>query len=168
MPKAFKGKWPKGENTNMRYYETLYIINPNLADEDYRAVVAKFTDVVEKNQGVVTKVDEWGKKTLAYDIKKFDKGFYVLLQFCGEAGLTAELKREMGLDDRILKYQTIKLSDNADLEKLMPEPAPSQAEKDEAKPGEAEKDEAKPAETVEEGTTTEEASTEDEGEKDGL
>ena len=109
----------------MRYYETLYIINPNLAEEDYRAVVAKFTDAVEKNKGVVTKVDEWGKKSLAYDIKKFDKGSYVLLQYCGEAGLTAELKRELGLDDRVLKYQTIKLSDNADLEKLKPKPDPS-------------------------------------------
>ena len=116
----------------MRYYETLYIINPNLAEEDYRAVVAKFTDAVEKNKGVVTKVDEWGKKTLAYDIKKFDKGFYVLLQYCGEAGLTAELKRELGLDDRILKYQTVKLSDNADLEKLKPKPDPSEAESVEA------------------------------------
>ncbi|MCP4576978.1 MAG: 30S ribosomal protein S6 [Deltaproteobacteria bacterium] len=142
----------------MRYYETLYIINPNLAEEDYRAVVAKFTDVVGKNKGVVTKVDEWGKKTLAYDIKKFDKGFYVLLQFCGEADLTAEVKREMSLDDRILKYQTIKLSDNADLEKLMPKPDPSEAE---------------PVETVEveavkETENSEETGTEGGGEKDGL
>ena len=137
----------------MRYYETLYIINPNLADEDYRVVVAKFTDVVEKNGGVVTKVDEWGKKTLAYDIKKFDKGFYVLLQFCGEAGLTAELKRELGLDDRVLKYQTIKLSDNADLEKLKPEPVP---------------DEPEPVEVVEEAADSEKTGTEGEGEEDGI
>jgi len=139
----------------MRYYETLYIINPNLADEDYRAVVAKFTDVVEKNSGVATKVDEWGKKTLAYDIKKFDKGFYVLLQFCGEAGLTAELKREMGLDDRVLKYQTIKLSDNADPEKLKPEPVP-----DEAEPEPVEADEA--------AADSEKTGTEGEGEEDGV
>ena len=137
----------------MRYYETLYIINPNLADEDYRVVVAKFADVVEKNGGVVTKVDEWGKKTLAYDIKKFDKGFYVLLQFCGEAGLTAELKRELGLDDRVLKYQTIKLSDNADLEKLKPEPVP---------------DEPEPVEVVEEAADSEKTGTEGEGEEDGI
>ena len=142
----------------MRYYETLYIINPNLAEEDYRAVVAKFTDVVGKNKGVVTKVDEWGKKTLAYDIKKFDKGFYVLLQFCGEADLTAEVKREMSLDDRILKYQTIKLSDNADLEKLMPKPDPSESEPVEAVEVEA----------VEEAENSEETGTEGEGEKDGL
>ena len=140
----------------MRYYETLYIINPNLAEEDYRAVVAKFTDAVEKNKGVVTKVDEWGKKTLAYDIKKFDKGFYVLLQYCGEAGLTAELKRELGLDDRVLKYQTIKLSDDADLEKLKPKPDPSETESVEA------------VEAVEEAADSEETGAEGEGEKDGL
>lgn len=140
----------------MRYYETLYIINPNLAEEDYRAVVAKFTDAVEKNKGVVTKVDEWGKKTLAYDIKKFDKGFYVLLQYCGEAGLTAELKRELGLDDRVLKYQTIKLSDDADPEKLKPKPDPSETESVET------------VEAVEEAADSEETGAEGEGEKDGL
>lgn len=140
----------------MRYYETLYIINPNLAEEDYRAVVAKFTDAVEKNKGVVTKVDEWGKKTLAYDIKNFDKGFYVLLQYCGEAGLTAELKRELGLDDRVLKYQTIKLSDDADPEKLKPKPDPSETESVET------------VEAVEEAADSEETGAEGEGEKDGL
>ncbi|MBT3257187.1 MAG: 30S ribosomal protein S6 [Deltaproteobacteria bacterium] len=147
----------------MRYYETLYIINPNLAEEDYRAVVAKFSDAVEKNKGVVTKVDEWGKKTLAYDIKKFDKGYYVLLQYCGEAGLTAELKRELGLDDRILKYQTIKLSDDADLEKLKPKPDPGEPE-----PVETVEVEKVEVEAVEEAENSGETGTEGEGEKDGL
>ncbi len=105
----------------MRYYETLYIINPNLPEDGYREVVTKFTDLVEKNKGVVTKVDEWGIKTLAYAVKKFKRGSYVLLQYCGEPGITAELKRELSLDDRLLKYQTIKLSDNADPEALKAE-----------------------------------------------
>jgi small subunit ribosomal protein S6 len=102
----------------MRYYETLYIINPDLPDDDYRGVVTKFSDLVGKHKGVVTKVDEWGTKSLAYAVKKFNRGSYVLLQYCGEPGITAELKREMGLDDRVIKYQTIKLSDNADPEAL--------------------------------------------------
>ena len=102
----------------MRYYETLYIVHPDLADDDYREVVAKFTNLVEKEKGVVIKVEEWGKKTLAYEVKKFDKGSYVLLQYCGEPAILGELKREMGLDDRVLKYQTIKLSDHADPEAL--------------------------------------------------
>ena len=102
----------------MKYYETLYIINPNLADDDYVNVVTKFNSLVEKNNGVVIKADEWGKKSMAYEIKKFDKGYYVLLQYCGEPGITAELKRDLKLDERIIKYQTIKLSDHADPEAL--------------------------------------------------
>lgn len=102
----------------MRYYETLYLINPNLADDDYNEVVTKFNDFVEKNKGVIVKVDEWGKKTLAYEVKKFDKGYYVLLSYCGEPDLISLLKREFKLDERILKYQTVKLSDNEDPEAL--------------------------------------------------
>jgi len=102
----------------MRYYETLYIINPNLSDDDSKDVVTKFNDLVEKNKGVIIKVDEWGKKTLAYEVKKFDKGYYVLLSYCGETDLVALLTREFKLDERILKYQTVKLSDNADPEEL--------------------------------------------------
>ncbi|MBC8418105.1 MAG: 30S ribosomal protein S6 [Desulfobacteraceae bacterium] len=130
----------------MRYYETLYIINPDLADDDYRDVVTKMTGLVEKNEGVVTKVDEWGKRTLAYDVKKFDRGYYVLLQYCGEPGITAELKREMSLDDRVIKYQMVKLSDSADPEALKAE-------------GEKGK-----TEVVGDVEDTDETSTEDEGE----
>jgi len=102
----------------MRYYETLYFINPNLADEEYGDVVTKFSNLVEKNKGIVIKIDEWGKKTLAYEVKKFDRGYYVLLQYCGEPDILEELKREFRLDERILKYQTVKLSDNEDPETL--------------------------------------------------
>ncbi|HIJ19751.1 MAG TPA: 30S ribosomal protein S6 [Deltaproteobacteria bacterium] len=105
----------------MRYYENLYIVKPTLSDEDYGGVVSKFNELIEKNAGVMIKVEEWGKKSLAYDIKKFDKGFYVLQQFCGEPGIMEELKRYLGLDDNILKYQIIKLGDQVDPEKLIAE-----------------------------------------------
>ena len=102
----------------MKYYETLYIINPNLNDEEYRSVVTRFNNLVEKNNGVVTKTEEWGKKTLAYEVKKFGKGYYVLLQYCGEASIIEELNRDLRLDDKVIKFQTIKLSDEADPEAL--------------------------------------------------
>ena len=127
----------------MRYYETLYLINPELGEKDCSGVIDKFNSLIEKNNGVVVKVDEWGKKTLAYQIKKFDKGYYVLLQYCGEPGLLTELHRNFNLDDKILKYQTIKLSDNADPEALKPKTEAGEAET-EAEAG----DEAKPAEEV--------------------
>jgi len=102
----------------MNYYETLYLVNPNLGDDGYTDTVTKFNNIVEKNKAVIIKIDEWGKKSLAYPVKKFTKGYYVLIQYCAEPDIHLELKREFRLDERVLKYQTIKLSDNADPEAL--------------------------------------------------
>ncbi len=110
----------------MRYYETLYLINPNLADEDYREVVTKFSSLIESNKGQIIKVDEWGKKALAYAVENFDKGYYVLLRYCGDPDILTTLKRDLKLDDRILKYQTIKLEDDVDLDALLKEAKTSQ------------------------------------------
>ena len=106
----------------MKHYETLYIISPELGDEDYKAVVAKHKDLIEKEKGVVIKLDEWGKRRLAYQLRKFDQGFYVLMDYCGGAGITAEVARALKLDDKILKYQTIKLGDNVNPEDLIEKP----------------------------------------------
>jgi small subunit ribosomal protein S6 len=141
----------------MKYYETLYLINPNLADEDYEDVVSKFNNVIEKNEGIFIKVDEWGKKTLAYKIKKFDKGYYVLLRYCGNSGITAELKRVLKLDERVLKYQTVKLSDNAD-----PDALKAKIEEGKTKAGEDE-------EIIEEESTEIDGETEDDqGDENGV
>ena len=118
IPERGKGR---KENWYMRYYETLYIINPNLSDEENSQVIAKFNGLVEKNKGVLISVDEWGKRTLAYEIKKFNKGCYVLLNFCGQGSIISELERGMKLDERILQFQTVKLSDSVDPEELKAE-----------------------------------------------
>ena len=103
----------------MRRYETIYIINPNLADDDYGDVIKKFSNLVENQKGIIIKVKEWGKQKLAYEIKKFDKGSYILMDYCGDAGVTAILERDLKLDDRVLKYQTVKLADKADPQELI-------------------------------------------------
>ena len=106
----------------MKHYETLYIISPELGDEDYKAVVAKHKDLIEKEKGVIIKLDEWGKRRLAYELKKFDQGFYVVMNYCGAAGITAEVARALKLDDKVLKYQTIKVGDNVNPEDLIEKP----------------------------------------------
>jgi small subunit ribosomal protein S6 len=108
----------------MRQYETIYIMRPSLAEGEYGDAQEKFTGLIEKNQGVLIKVDQWGERTLAYPLQKMNKGYYVLLEYCGEAGLTEELERLFKLDDRVLKYQTVKISDNADPEALLPKEEP--------------------------------------------
>ncbi|MBN2032632.1 MAG: 30S ribosomal protein S6 [Deltaproteobacteria bacterium] len=103
----------------MRHYETIYIVNPNLSQDEYRDVLDKYTTLIEKNNGAIVKTEEWGTQRLAYDVKKFDKGAYVLLNYCAKPGLSAELERDLNLDDRVLKFQTIKLAHEADPKDLL-------------------------------------------------
>ncbi|MFH1489456.1 MAG: 30S ribosomal protein S6 [Pseudomonadota bacterium] len=103
----------------MRHYETIYIINPNLPDEDYTGIIKKFNELIEKQQGVIIKVDEWGRQRMAYVVRKFDKGCFVLVNFCCDSKITAELERALKLDDRILLYQTVKLADDVNPEELL-------------------------------------------------
>lgn len=119
----------------MRYYETLYAIRPDLEEEEYRVVVEKFTGIIEKNRGVIIKLDEWGKKKFAYLVKKFDHGFYVLMNYCGSGELPHLLERDLRLDERVLKYLTIKLKDRVDPEELLKQEAGSGPPRKE-KPGE--------------------------------
>lgn len=102
----------------MRYYETLYLINANLPDEELKGAISKFGSVLDKNGCVTIKVDEWGKRGLAYDVKRSDRGFYVLVKYCGAPGVTEEVERELRLDDRVLMFQTVKIMDHADPEVL--------------------------------------------------
>ena len=137
----------------MKHYETLYIISPELGDEDYKDVVAKHKDLIEKEKGVIIKLDEWGKRRMAYELKKFDQGFYVLMDYCGEAGIAVELARALKLDDKVLKYQTIKLSDNVNPEDLI------------VKPKQVEEEPSEEAATTEEEVPEKEESVQDENVK---
>jgi small subunit ribosomal protein S6 len=98
----------------MKRYETIYIVNPNLDADSLKEVVAKFSDIIEKLKGYIVKINEWGKKKLAYEVKRFDKGYYILVDFCGLPGTVKELERNLKLDDRILKYLTVKIDEDVD------------------------------------------------------
>ena len=103
----------------MRHYEMVYIVNPTLEAESLKEVVDKFSDIVNKLKGTIIEVNVWGKRKLAYEIKKFDKGYYILLDFCGLPAVVKELERNLKLDDRILKYLNIKLDEDVDPEELI-------------------------------------------------
>lgn len=111
----------------MKRYETVYIANPNLDDEALKEVVGKFSDMIKKNEGSLVKVDEWGKRKLAYEVKRFDKGYYVLLDFCGLPEMVTELERNLKLDDRVLKYLTVKIDDEVDPAKPVVDDTQAQA-----------------------------------------
>ena len=107
------------EKKGVRHYETIYIVNPTVSDDDYGDVVNKFRGILEKHKGIIIKVEEWGKQKLAYTIKKNDKGSYVLIEYCGGPDLIGLFERDLKLDERILKYQTVKLDEDIDPESLL-------------------------------------------------
>ena len=93
----------------MNKYEVVYIIDPAVEDEARKALIAKFNDLITGNGGSVDKVEEWGKRRLAYAIDYKTEGYYVLVNFQGEAELPKELERNLQISDSVIRYQVIKL-----------------------------------------------------------
>lgn len=93
----------------MRRYETIIIVRPGASSEDeLNGIIEKFTGIVKEHGGTVAKIDKWGLKKLAYVIKKEQQGSYVLYAYeCVPAGV-AEMERQLRIDDRVLKYLTVK------------------------------------------------------------
>ena len=83
-------------------YEAMYIINPNLSEEDTAAVVEKFKALVEAN-GTLEELTEIGKRKLAYEINYISEGYYVLMKFTSGPDFPAELDRILGITDGILR-----------------------------------------------------------------
>jgi small subunit ribosomal protein S6 len=123
----------------VRKYENFFIVDPDLPDEGVAGLEEKIRSVVQGGDGVVLNYTSWGKKRLAYTVRKRNRGQYILMEFSGTPGLVAELERNMRLDDRVLKFITVKLEDRF-------EPAP-EPEEEEVTPSASE--EESPAEAVE-------------------
>lgn len=93
----------------MRMYETIFIVKPDLGDEETKGLTAKVQDVVDSMKGDFRRLEDWGARKLSYPISKYNRGRYYYLRFDGDASLIAELERRLRLDDRVLRYQSVKL-----------------------------------------------------------
>ena len=94
----------------MNKYESVIIINPSVEEEGIKALIAKYTDIIN-NEGKVETVDEIGKKRLAYEIMKNKEGYYTVFNFEAKPELIAELERNYRIDDSVMKFITIKKED---------------------------------------------------------
>ena len=83
-------------------YEVLYVLNPNLTEEETQASVEKFKTLIEQN-GTVDEMEEWGKRKLAYEINYLTEGYYVLVKFTSGPELPAELDRILGITDGVIR-----------------------------------------------------------------
>jgi len=105
----------------MRRYETIAIIDPDLPDEERAGVLERTTDLIPKEGGFLVMLDEWGTRKLAYEIKKKVRGYYVRIDYCGMGSLVDEIERFFRIDDKVLKFMTVLLEKDADVENIKEE-----------------------------------------------
>ena len=91
----------------MNKYESIVIINPNVDEEGIKTLISRFSDLIN-NDGKVEKVDELGKRKLAYEVKKFEEGYYVIFYFEANPELITELERNYRITDEVIKFMTVK------------------------------------------------------------
>ncbi len=103
-------------------YETLFVVNGNLSEEDSKTLVEKFVNLVKENAADVD-VNEWGKRRLAYPINYITEGYYVLVSFKSEPNFPLVLERGFGITEGILRYMT-----TSKIEKAVNAPAEVKAE----------------------------------------
>lgn len=117
----------------MQRYEVIAIVLANLSDEDVTALIERSQKIITDRKGVIAKIDKWGKRHLAYEIKKQKDGYYFLIDFAGNGAIVAEIERNYKIDDRILKFMTVKKEGATTPEGIEQEIAAAEAKRTQAK-----------------------------------
>jgi small subunit ribosomal protein S6 len=92
----------------MRQYELMVILDPELDDRTIQPTLEKFLTVVTKDGGTVDNLDVWGRRRLAYEIKKKPEGIYAVANFTAEPATAKELDRQLGLNESVLRTKLLR------------------------------------------------------------
>ena len=98
-----------------REYETIYILRPNTPNEGVAEVNTRIKNVIESMGGKVIKVDNWGKRRLAYEVAKERKGIYLYWQYLAQPGVVEETERNLRMLDSVIRYLTVKVDESIDV-----------------------------------------------------
>lgn len=93
----------------MNAYETIFILKPSLSDEEISKITEKIKGIIQRGGGEVVVAENWGKKKLAYEVRKEKKGTYIIAHFKGTGATVLEVERAYRLDESIIKFITIKI-----------------------------------------------------------
>jgi small subunit ribosomal protein S6 len=105
----------------MRRYESVWVVNGDLPDEEIQSAVDKFSRIISAHEGTLVGVEEWGRRKLAYKIQGATRGFYIVVDYAGTPATVKELERNYRIDDRIIRSHTSKKSDRVNPEALQAE-----------------------------------------------
>ena len=99
-----------------REYETVYVLRPNTANDGVSEVNTKVKSVIEGMGGKILKIDNWGKRRLAYEVAKERKGIYLYWRYLATAGVVEETERNLRMLDNVIRFLTIRVDENVDSE----------------------------------------------------
>lgn len=102
----------------MRRYETIIITDPDVKEEARSGLVERIGELIPQHGGFVVELDDWGQRRMAYEVKKKIRGHYTRIDFCGNGSLVDEMERNFRIDDRVIKYMTVLLEKDADVEAI--------------------------------------------------
>ncbi|MCF8054983.1 MAG: 30S ribosomal protein S6 [Deltaproteobacteria bacterium] len=91
----------------MNKYEVVFILRADLSEEDNKAIVSRFFDSIAKNGGLLTKIERWGNRKLAYLIDKQSRGYYTLWEVISDVTTIKELERLFRIEERVLRYLVV-------------------------------------------------------------
>ena len=98
-----------------REYETIYILRPNTPNEGVAEVNTRIKGIIEGMGGKIIKVDNWGKRRLAYEVAKERKGIYLYWQYLATPGVVEETERNLRMLDNVIRYLSVKVDENVDV-----------------------------------------------------
>ena len=102
----------------MRHYETTYILRPNLGEEQFTEIIDRTNAIVTNDGGAIICLDRLGVKRMAYEINKEIQGYYVYMNYAAPGKTVDEIERIFRIDDRALRYLTVKLGDSMNAEAI--------------------------------------------------
>jgi len=91
----------------LRTYETIFVIDSLLKSDEIDSIINKYERFISANGGAIQAIERWGKKRLAYEIKKRQYGYYVLIRFDGPPTMIKQLEREYRLNESLLRFKTL-------------------------------------------------------------
>ena len=115
----------------MRNYEALYVVHPEVVADELTALMDKFQTVLTDQNAEIHKLDNWGVRKLAYPINKLERGCYVQTLFRAEPQVIAEFERRLRLDEKVLRFLTVRLEGDFAAEDVAKETAAEDAGTDE-------------------------------------
>lgn len=98
---------------NLNTYETVIIVSASLEDEDIEKILKRYEEFFKNNNVEILEIEKWGRKRMAYHIKKIRTGYYFLIRFRSEGSFIKKFERALQIDEQILRYLTVRLDKKA-------------------------------------------------------